>query len=135
MFTAFFVLAQVSKKIKKGGSSAKVGGYAKSLVNLNRKKVLSFTDHCQNLGTKQKVWAQLYIQDEFAPVARPVKELKGFQIVELKSGESKKISFNLTEKELGFYDNSGNFIVEEGAFKVMVGGNSESVISDEFGLE
>ncbi|WP_428068223.1 fibronectin type III-like domain-contianing protein [Chryseobacterium gambrini] len=83
----------------------------------------------------------MYIQDEFASVARPVKELKelkelkGFQIVELKFGESKKISFNLTEKELGFYDNSGNFIVEEGAFKVMVGGNSESVISDEFGLE
>lgn len=79
--------------------------------------------------------AQLYLQDESASVARPVKELKGFQIVELKSGESKKISFNLTEKELGFYDNSGNFIVEEGAFKVMVGGNSESLISDEFGLE
>ena len=79
--------------------------------------------------------AQLYIQDESASVARPVKELKGFQIVELKSGESKKISFNLTEKELGFYDNSGNFIVEEGGFKVMVGGNSESLISDEFGLE
>ncbi|WP_428069312.1 beta-glucosidase BglX [Chryseobacterium gambrini] len=79
--------------------------------------------------------AQLYIQDESASLARPVKELKGFQIVELKSGESKKITFNLTEKELGFYDNSGNFIVEEGAFKVMVGGNSESVISDEFSLE
>ncbi|BEV03617.1 beta-glucosidase BglX [Chryseobacterium gambrini] len=79
--------------------------------------------------------AQLYIQDEFASVARPVKELKGFQIIELKSGESKKITFNLTEKELGFYDNSGNFIVEEGAFKVMIGGNSESVISDEFSLE
>lgn len=79
--------------------------------------------------------AQLYIQDESASVARPVKELKGFQIIELKSGESKKITFNLTEKELGFYDNSGNFIVEEGAFKVMVGGNSESLISDEFGLE
>jgi len=79
--------------------------------------------------------AQLYLQDKSASVARPVKELKGFQIVELKSGESKKISFNLTEKELGFYDNSGNFIVEEGAFKVMVGGNSESLISDEFGLE
>lgn len=79
--------------------------------------------------------AQLYIQDESASVARPVKELKGFQIVELKSGESKKITFNLTEKELGFYDNSGNFIIEEGAFKVMVGGNSESLISDEFGLE
>jgi beta-glucosidase len=79
--------------------------------------------------------AQLYIQDEFASVSKTCKRIKGFQIVELKSGESKKITFNLTEKELGFYDNSGNFIVEEGAFKVMVGGNSESVISDEFGLE
>lgn len=79
--------------------------------------------------------AQLYIQDEFASVARPVKELKGFDIVELKSGESKKVSFTLTEKELGFYDNSGNFIVEQGTFKVMVGGNSENVIADEFGLQ
>lgn len=79
--------------------------------------------------------AQLYIQDEFASVARPVKELKGFDIVELKSGESKKVSFNLTEKELGFYDNSGNFIVEQGTFKVMVGGNSEDVIKDEFILQ
>jgi beta-glucosidase len=73
---------------------------------------------------------QLYIQDEFASVARPVKELKGFQIVELRSGESKTITFTLTEKELGFYDNSGNFVIEHGTFKIMVGGNSDNVITD-----
>lgn len=78
---------------------------------------------------------QLYIQDEFASVARPVKELKGFQIVELRSGESKTISFTLTEKELGFYDNSGNFVIEHGNFKIMVGGNSDNVITDTLTLK
>lgn len=73
---------------------------------------------------------QLYVQDEFASVARPVKELKGFQIVELRSGESKTISFIVTEKELGFYDDSGNFVTEPGTFKIMVGGNSDNVLTD-----
>ncbi|WP_292009525.1 beta-glucosidase BglX [Chryseobacterium sp.] len=71
--------------------------------------------------------AQLYIHDEFASVARPVKELKGFELVALKPGESKTVQFNITDKELGFYDHSGKFIVEPGTFKIMIGGNSEEV--------
>ena len=55
---------------------------------------------------------QLYIQDEFASVARPIKELKAFELVNLKPGESKKITFPITEKELGFYNNQGDFVVE-----------------------
>ena len=67
---------------------------------------------------------QLYIQDLFASVTRPVKELKAFRLVELVPDESKTITFSLSEKELGFYDNTGNFIIEPGDFKVFVGGSS-----------
>lgn len=76
--------------------------------------------------------AQLYIHDEFASVARPVKELKGFQLVNLKPGESKILKFVLADKELGFYNNNGVFVVEPGSFKVLVGGNSQEVMELRF---
>ncbi len=79
--------------------------------------------------------AQLYIHDEFASVIRPVKELKGFELVNLKPGESKTIQFTLTDQELGFYDNDGNFTIEPGSFKVMVGGNSEDVLQTIFEIQ
>ena len=76
--------------------------------------------------------AQLYLQDEFASVVRPVKELKGFEMIELKAGETKTITFTLTDAELGFYNNQNEFVVEPGTFKVMVGGNSDAKLSDKF---
>ncbi len=76
--------------------------------------------------------AQLYIHDKFASVVRPVKELKGFEKFSLGPNESKEIEFVLTDKELGFYDNDGEFIVEAGEFTVMVGTNSQKGISGEF---
>jgi len=76
--------------------------------------------------------AQLYIRDMVASVARPVKELKGFQKFLLQPNESKEIEFMLTDKELGFYDNDGNFVVEPGAFEVMVGTNSREGLKGEF---
>lgn len=76
--------------------------------------------------------AQLYIHDKFASVVRPVKELKGFEKFSLGPNESKEIEFVLTDKELGFYDNDGEFIVEAGEFAVMVGTNSQKGITGEF---
>jgi beta-glucosidase len=73
-----------------------------------------------------KETVQLYIRDLFASVARPVRELKDFQQVELKAGESKTLSFKITEKSIGFYDNEGKWIVEQGDFKVFVGGSSKA---------
>ncbi|WP_075184576.1 beta-glucosidase BglX [Teredinibacter haidensis] len=67
---------------------------------------------------------QLYIRDRFASTVRPVKELKGFEKISLASGKSKTVTFMLTEKELGFYNAKGEFLVEKGAFDVMVGGGS-----------
>ena len=78
---------------------------------------------------------QLYIRDLFASVTRPVKELKGFEKVELAPAESKVIRFTLTEKELGFYNNEGQFVVEPGIFEVMAGGNSRDLMKQSFTLE
>ncbi len=76
--------------------------------------------------------AQLYLHDEFASVVRPVKELKGFELVELKAGETKTVTFTLTDAELGFYNHQHEFVVEPGTFDVMVGGNSDSKLSGKF---
>ena len=78
---------------------------------------------------------QLYIHDEFGSLARPVKELKGFELIELKKGETKTVTMTLTEKELGFYDNDGNYLVEPGTFKIMVGGSSDKGLESSFELK
>jgi beta-glucosidase len=79
--------------------------------------------------------AQLYIRDMVASVAQPVKELKGFQKVFLKKGESKTLHFTLTANDLKFYDQQGKWVYEPGAFKVFVGGNSRDVLERDFRLE
>ncbi|AZQ44906.1 beta-glucosidase BglX [Nonlabens ponticola] len=76
--------------------------------------------------------AQLYIQDEFASVIRPIRELKGFEKITLKPGESKQLSFTLDKDELGFYDNNGNWIVEDGTFNVWIGGSSKTQLGTNF---
>jgi beta-glucosidase len=78
---------------------------------------------------------QLYIHDEFASIVRPIKELKGFELINLKKGETKTVTFTLTEKELGFYDNEGNYLVEGGTFKIMVGGSSDKGLEGSFELK
>ncbi|WP_417291369.1 beta-glucosidase BglX [Corallibacter sp.] len=79
--------------------------------------------------------AQLYLKDDYASVTRPVKELKGFELVKLNPNESKTITFLLTENELGFYNNQGDFIVESGDFTVFVGGDSEAELTTKFELK
>ena len=73
-----------------------------------------------NTGEQQgKEVVQLYIRDMVASTTRPVKELKGFEMVSLKPNESKSLEFTLTEKELGFYTNTGEFIVESGKLSLI----------------
>jgi len=78
---------------------------------------------------------QLYIRDVVGSLSRPVKELKGFELADFKKGETKTIHFTLTEAELGFYDNDGNYLVEPGMFKVFVGTNSNDLLEGEFELK
>ncbi|HMR82490.1 MAG TPA: beta-glucosidase BglX [Niabella sp.] len=68
---------------------------------------------------------QLYIRDIVGNNTRPVKELKGFRKVYLKSGESKKVTFEITTNDLKYYDNNLKYIWEPGEFIIMLGNNSE----------
>jgi beta-glucosidase len=77
---------------------------------------------------------QLYIRDVFASVSRPVKELKGFQRIHLKAGESKTVTFDLTPDLLSFYDIDGNLVLEPGDFVIMTGPNSRDVQRKAFSL-
>ncbi|MCC6859135.1 MAG: glycoside hydrolase family 3 C-terminal domain-containing protein [Bryobacterales bacterium] len=70
---------------------------------------------------------QLYIHDLIASVSRPVKELRGFQKVDLQPGEKKTVRFTLTPDELALYDRQMVRRVEPGAFEVMVGSSSEQI--------
>ncbi|MGH1387368.1 beta-glucosidase BglX [Kordia sp.] len=78
---------------------------------------------------------QLYIRDLFGSITRPVKELKGFELVHFKKGETKTIEFTLTNKELGFFNNQGKYKVEAGDFEVFIGGSSNTVLKDTFILK
>ncbi|RNC83571.1 MAG: beta-glucosidase BglX [Winogradskyella sp.] len=77
---------------------------------------------------------QLYIRDLYAQNVRPVKELKGFELVSLQKGESKTIEFTLDKSELGYYDNNGVFVVEPGEFKIFIGGSSITSLETSFKL-
>ncbi|MCT3920846.1 beta-glucosidase BglX [Elizabethkingia anophelis] len=70
---------------------------------------------------------QLYIRDMVGSVTRPVKELKGFQKVFLKAGESKKVSFAITPEDLKFYNSELKYDWEAGEFDIMIGTNSHDV--------
>jgi beta-glucosidase len=77
---------------------------------------------------------QLYIRDLVGSVTRPVKELKGFEKIFLKAGESKKVSFKITPELLKFYNYNLDFVCESGNFEVMIGRNSRDVKKATFTL-
>ena len=78
---------------------------------------------------------QLYIRDLVGSITRPVKELKGFQKVSLKAGESKTISFNISENDLKFYNSELKLVAEPGDFQVFIGTNSRDVKEAAFTLK
>ena len=82
-------------------------------------------------GTEIVQW---YIRDKFASVVRPVKELKGYERVELKAGESKTVRFEITKDTLAFFTDGGAFDAESGDFDLFVGGNSRDCLQTGFAL-
>jgi beta-glucosidase len=78
--------------------------------------------------------AQLYLRDLVGSNTRPVKELKGFQKITLKKGESRQLTFHLSADDLKFYNDDLKFVAEPGEFQVMVGGNSRDVQMASFTL-
>ncbi len=92
---------------------------------------VTVTNTGQREGTEV---AQLYIHDQVASIAQPIKRLVAFERVPLKAGESRELTFTLTEKDLGFYRPDRSFSAESGTFSVMVGGNSSEVLKKEVTL-
>jgi beta-glucosidase len=70
---------------------------------------------------------QLYLHDELASVARPVKELKGFQRVSLNPGEEKKLQFTITPDLLTMLDINLKEVIEPGKFRLMIGSSSTDI--------
>jgi beta-glucosidase len=104
--------------------------------NFSSKGEVNVTATLTNTGkVKGTEISQLYIQDEFASVIRPVKELKGFEKIALEPGQSRVITFRLDSTHLGFYDNNGDWQLENGGFKVWVGGSSNADLESSFVLQ
>lgn len=77
---------------------------------------------------------QLYVRDVVGSVTRPVKELKGFKKVNIKKGETKTVTFNLSVEDLKFYNYDLDFVAEPGIFQVFVGTDSTTEMMKEFEL-
>ena len=78
--------------------------------------------------------AQLYIRDLVGNVTRPVRELKGFQRIQLEPGQTVTAEFELRSKDLAFYGRNNELMVEAGDFHVWIGGSSETDLRSEFRL-
>ena len=102
---------------------------------INQNGELTATVTVTNTGSRDGAEVvQLYIRDVVGSVTRPVKELKGFEKVFLKAGESKEISFKITPDLLKFYNYDLDYVCEPGDFDVMIGGSSRDVKSASFRL-
>ena len=82
----------------------------------------------RNTGTRAgDEVVQLYARDVLASVARPILELKGFQRISLDSGAAREISFTLGPEELRMLDRDRRWVVEPGAFRVLIGASSKNI--------
>ena len=98
--------------------------------SLKGNQTLTATVNVTNTGNRSgKEVVQLYIRDVVGSITRPVKELKGFQKIDLKAGETKTVTFNITPDDLKFYNADLKYDWEPGEFQIMVGSNSRDVKS------
>ncbi len=93
---------------------------------------LEITVRLKNTGEREGTEvAQLYMQDVSASLVRPVKELKDYRRVRLGPGEAEEVRFTFPKKDMGFYDNEGKYRLEDGLFRLYVGGSSRSCLMQE----
>lgn len=103
----------------------------KEVINSNEYLTASIT--ITNKGTVDgKEIVQLYLRDVVGSVTRPLKELKGYEKLFLKAGESKNVRFKITPEMLRFYNYDIEYVYEPGEFDVMIGSNSRDVLTKRF---
>ena len=103
-----------------------------------KKDILSISVNVKNVGEiAGDEIVQLYISDKYSSITRPVKELKAYQRVALKPGESKEIVFELNKSAFAYYDSEMNYVVEAGDFDILVGNSSrdEDLKNTNFNIE
>lgn len=106
-----------------------------SSANLDQNGEITASVTVSNTGKVEgKEVVQLYIRDIVGSVTRPVKELKGFEKISLKAGESKTVSFKISPELLKFYNYDLDYVFEPGDFDVMIGGSSNDVKTARFTL-
>lgn len=102
---------------------------------LRRNGNLSLSVEICNTGDRDgEEIIQCYVRDLIGSVTRPVKELKGFQKIALKSGERRTVRFQIPVSNLGFWDQEMQYRVEPGDFQVWIGPNSEEGLKDSFSI-
>jgi beta-glucosidase len=79
--------------------------------------------------------AQLYIHDPVASISQPVRRLRGFERVTVPAGQTTTVTWHLDRNDVGFYDNSGHFVVEPGTIEVYVGDSSDANLKDTFTVQ
>lgn len=95
-----------------------------ALEELKQGGKFSVSIDVSNIGDYDgKETVQLYIRDKVASIIRPIRELKGYKKVFIKKDETLKVEFQLIYKDLGFYNENGEFLVEKGSFEIYVGEN------------
>ena len=106
-----------------------------STNKISRNETLRISVNVTNSGNYDGAeTVQLYIKDVVGSVTRPVKELKRFEKVVIKKGETKTISFEITAEDMRFYDKNMKFTAEPGDFEIFVGGNSDTNYKETFEL-
>ncbi len=111
-------------------SNFEYGKISTSSTEMTGDQTLIVSVNVTNTGTKSgKEVVQLYVRDLVGTVTRPVKELKAFKKIEIDTGESVVVDFELTTKDLMFYNYDLEYVWEAGEFDIMVGPNSEDLQS------
>jgi beta-glucosidase len=97
---------------------------------------ITATADVTNTGTRSgDEVVELYIHDPVASIEQPVRRLRGFDRITLAPGQTKQVTFKLDRNDVGFYDNSGHFVVEPGAIDVYVGDSSQATMMKEFTVQ
>ena len=98
----------------------------------DEKDLLKISVKVRNTGDREGTeTVQFYMQDVAASIVRPVKELKGFEKVTLAAGEEKTITYELSKTKMGFWNNQGKYLLEDGLFRIYAGSDSATELSKE----
>lgn len=107
-----------------------------SKQKINKKETLTISCNITNTGMYDaSEVVQLYVRDVVASLARPVRELKGFQKIHLKAGETEGVSFTISPDDIGFWNLQNKYITEPGEFQVWISKDSQSGQPVSFFLE